>query len=107
MAGLSSVDDQSFLSEVLESVGKVLVVFWAPWCGPCRIVHPVLEEINDEYPNTKILSLNIDDNPKTPTDYQIMSIPTMLVFKDGAVVKKAIGAMPKRRLLAELEDFLA
>ena len=85
----------------------MLVDFWAPWCGPCRVLHPVLEEINDERDDIKIISLNIDDNQQTAATYEILSVPTMILFKDGEMVKKMVGAMPKRRLLAELEPALA
>ena len=92
---------------VLESEKPVLVDFWAPWCGPCRVVAPVLEEIASERDDLQIVKLNIDENQQTAAQYEVLSIPTLLLFKDGAIVKKIVGAMPKRRLEAELEPALA
>ena len=104
---LSDVTDATFKAEVLEASGPVLVDFWAPWCGPCRVVHPVLEEIDAEREELTIVSLNVDENQQTAADYEVLSIPTLILFKEGAVAKKVIGAMPKRRLEAELEPALA
>jgi thioredoxin 1 len=107
MAGsIIDVTDTTFQAEVLESETPVLVDFWAPWCGPCRVVHPVLEEINEERDDLKIISLNIDDNPQTAQQYGVLSIPTMILLKDGALVKQLVGAQPKRKILAELEPAL-
>jgi thioredoxin 1 len=104
---LNDVTDATFQSEVLESEGPVLVDFWAPWCGPCRVVHPILEEIDDEREDLKIVSLNTDENQQTTARYEVLSIPTLILFKNGEIAKKVIGAMPKRRLEAELEPALA
>jgi thioredoxin 1 len=104
---LSDVTDATFQSEVLQADGPVLVDFWAPWCGPCRVVHPVLEEIDAERSDLKIVSINTDENQETTARYQVLSIPTLILFKDGEIVKKVIGALPKRRLEAELEPALA
>ncbi len=104
---LSDVTDATFQSEVLEAEGPVLVDFWAPWCGPCRVVHPILEEIDGEREDLKVVSLNTDENQQTTARYEVLSIPTLILFKDGQIAKKVIGAMPKRRLEAELEPALA
>jgi thioredoxin 1 len=104
---LPDVTDANFQAEVLESANPVLVDFWAPWCGPCRVVHPILEEMDAEREDLRIVSLNVDENQQTAARYEVLSIPTMILFKDGAIAKKIIGAMPKRRLEAELEPALA
>ena len=108
MAGsLPDVTDTNFQAEVLESEKPVLVDFWAPWCGPCRLVAPVLEEINAERDDLRIVKLNTDDNPHTAANYGILAIPTMLLFRNGAEAHRIQGAMPKKRLEAELEPALA
>lgn len=108
MAGtLSEVTDANFTAEVLESEGPVLVDFWAPWCGPCRVVAPVLEEIASERPDLRIVKLNVDDNQQTAAQYQVLSIPTLILFKHGAPAKTVVGAYPKRKLEQELEPALA
>jgi thioredoxin 1 len=104
---LTDVTDETFQSEVIESEGPVLVDFWAPWCGPCRVVHPILEEIDEERDDLKIVSINTDENQQTTARYEVLSIPTLILFKNGEIAKKVIGAMPKRRLEAELEPALA
>ena len=107
MAGnLTEVTDNNFQAEVLESEIPVLVDFWAPWCGPCRIIAPSLEELNDEIDNLRVVKLNVDDNQQTAAQYDVMSIPTLIVFKNGQPAKKIIGAMPKKRLEAELAPAL-
>ena len=104
---LSDVTDTNFQSEVLESEVPILVDFWAPWCGPCRVVHPILEEMSAERDgDLKIVSLNVDDNQQTAAKYEVLSIPTMILFKDGAEAKRVVGALPKRRLEAELDPVL-
>ena len=108
MAGtLQDVSDANFQAEVIESDTPVLVDFWAPWCGPCRVVAPVLEEIAGERPDLRIVKLNVDDNQQTAAAFDVLSIPTMILFKNGQVAKKIIGAYPKRKLEAELEPALA
>jgi thioredoxin 1 len=104
---LNDVTDDNFKAKVLEAEGPVLVDFWAPWCGPCRVVHPVLEEMDAEREDLDIVSINVDENQQTAAQYEVLSIPTLILFKDGAIAKKVIGAMPKRRLEAELEPALA
>src|SRR5258708_40221686 len=108
MAGkLNEVTDSNFQAEVLESENPVLVDFWAPWCGPCRVVAPVLEELAGEREDLKIVKLNVDDNQQTAVNYDVLSIPTLILFRNGAAVKKVIGAYPKKKLEAELEPALA
>jgi thioredoxin 1 len=106
MAAIIEVTDTNFQAEVLESDVPVLVDFWAPWCGPCRVVAPVLEEIAAEREDVRIVKLNTDDNQQTAAAYGIMAIPTMLLFRNGAEAKRIQGAMPKKRLEAELEPAL-
>ena len=108
MAGtLTNVTDATFQAEVIESETPVLVDFWAPWCGPCRVVAPVLEEIAGEREDLRIVKLNVDENQQTAANFQVLSIPTMILFRNGEVAKKVIGAYPKKRLEAELEPALA
>ncbi len=104
---LQDVTDANFQSEVIEADGPVLVDFWAAWCGPCRVVAPVLEDIAAERDDLRIVKLNVDENQQTAAAFEVLSIPTMILFKNGQVAKKIIGAYPKRRLEAELEPALA
>ncbi len=99
------VSDASFSTDVLSSNKPVLVDFWAAWCGPCKMVAPVLEEIASERPDQlTIAKLDVDANPETARDFQVVSIPTMILFKDGQPVKRIVGAKGKAALLRELSD---
>ena len=108
MAAISEVTDNSFQAEVLEADTPVLVDFWAPWCGPCRMVAPVLEEIAGERGDAlKVVKLNVDDNQQTAAQFEVLSIPTMILFKGGQPAHQIIGAYPKKKIEAELEPVLA
>ncbi|WP_245848925.1 thioredoxin [Lentzea kentuckyensis] len=87
--------------------GTVLVEFWAQWCGPCHMLSPVLDEIDRERDDLTVLKINADENTATARDYQVMSLPTMLLFRDGVPIRQMVGARPKSRLLAELDDALS
>ena len=108
MAHPVAISDSSFQSEVLDSDKPVLVDFWAEWCGPCKMIAPVLETIADEYDGSlKITKLDVDNNPQTSMKFGVMSIPTLLLFKNGEVVEKLIGFMPKERLLSKIKPHLS
>ena len=103
----SDLSAARFAKHIARNDIPVLVDFWAPWCGPCRVVHPILEEMAAERDDLRIVSVNTDENQQTAAQYEILSIPTLILFKDGSEAKRVIGAMPKRRLESELEPALA
>ena len=106
-ANTPAVTDETFGSDVLQADKPVLVDFWAEWCGPCRQVAPILEEIAGEHSEKlRIVKLNVDENPRTAATYGVTSIPTMNVYQGGQVVKTIVGAKPKAMLLKDLEAFL-
>ncbi len=107
MSDLTNVTDSNFQAEVIESEKPTLVDFWAPWCGPCRVVAPVLEEIAEQRDDLRIVKLNVDENQRTAAQFGVLSIPTMILFKNGQPAKTIIGAYPKKKLEAELEPVLA
>jgi len=96
---VSNITDASFENDVLKSAEPVLIDFWATWCGPCRAIAPAVEQLAGEYAGkVKVVKLNIDDNPKIPTQYDVRSIPTLLLFKEGKVVGQIVGAVPKPKI---------
>jgi thioredoxin 1 len=106
MGVIVEVTDINFQAEVIEADKPVLVDFWAPWCGPCRVVQPVLEEMAGERDDVVIVKMNTDENPETAAKYQILSIPTMILFKNGQPAHQIVGARPKRAIEAELDPVL-
>ena len=98
-----NITNANFKEEVLDSDKKVLVDFWAPWCGPCRMVSPIVDEIAEENATVKVAKINIDEQPQLASQYGVMSIPTLLVFENGDVIEKAVGARNKSFILQMLE----
>ena len=104
---MKAVTDADFASEVLENDKPVLVDFWAEWCGPCRMVAPILEEISKEHGDKiTFFKMNVDENPVTPASYRVTGIPTINVYQNGEVVKTIVGARPKAAILNELADYI-
>jgi thioredoxin 1 len=100
MASVQSVGDDSFEREVLQSSTPVLIDFWAPWCAPCRAIAPVVEELAAEYAGKiKVLKMNVDDNPRTPSKYGVRGIPNLILFQGGQVKEQIVGAVPKSQLV--------
>jgi len=105
MADITTLNDGVF-DDAITAEKPVLVDFWAEWCGPCRVIAPLLEEIAQEHDGFDIGKLNVDQNPQTAAAHDVMSIPTLIMFKDGVEKKRIVGAVPKHKLLTELAEFL-
>ena len=103
---LPEVTDTNFQAEVVESAEPVLVDFWAPWCGPCRMVGPVREQIDADRDDLRVVKLNVDENQQTAATFGVMSIPTMILFKNGQPVHQIVGAQPRPRIESQLNDVL-
>jgi thioredoxin 1 len=105
MANVKELSDQDFQSEVLQATGPVLVDFWAPWCGPCRMIAPIVEELaKDNGDSLKVAKINIDSSPQTAAAYAVSSIPTLMIFKNGEVSERFVGVQPKKRLQEAIEQ---
>src|ERR687887_2059890 len=108
MGKVREVTDNAFAQEVLQSIPPVLVDFWAVWCGPCKAIAPIVEELAGEYEGKlKVMKLDVDDNPRTATTYGVQSIPTLLVFKDGKPAERIVGAVPKKVIVDKLQTVMA
>jgi thioredoxin 1 len=105
-AGISDLNDSTFDETIGGSDAPVLVDFWAEWCGPCKMIAPILEEIAGEQDNLRIAKVNVDESPDIARRFEVMSIPTLIVFKDGEPAKRLVGAKPKGALLEEIGEFL-
>ncbi len=105
MADIQQVSDSSFDGDVLKADLPVLIDFWAPWCGPCRAIAPIVEELAGEYDGKlKIVKMNVDDNPQTPAQYGVRGIPNLILFKGGEVKQQIVGAVPKAHLVKAIDD---
>ena len=105
MANVTEITDADFEAEVLQSTQPVLIDFWAPWCGPCRMVAPMVEELAAENAGSiKVAKVNVDDSPNAATRFNVSSIPTLMIFKDGEVVGRLVGAQPKQRLQDAIDE---
>jgi thioredoxin 1 len=105
-AGINDLNDSTFDETIGASEEAVLVDFWAEWCGPCKMIAPILEEIAGEQENIRIAKVNVDESPDIARRFEVMSIPTLIVFKDGEPAKRLVGAKPKGALLEEIGEFL-
>ena len=105
MADIAAVNDEEFETNVLKAAGPVLVDFWAEWCGPCKMITPILEEVATEMgEEITILKINIDDNPVTPSDLGVRGIPTLMIFKNGEVASTKVGALPKGQIVQWIKE---
>jgi len=108
MGNAREVTDRTFAQEVLQSTPPVLVDVWADWCGPCKAIAPIVEELAREYEGRlKVMKLDVDENPRTASTYQVQSIPTLLVFKDGRLAERIVGAVPKQVIINKLQSVVA
>ena len=108
MADVQQISDDSFQTEVLQEALPVLIDFWAPWCGPCRAIAPIVEEIAGTYSGKlKVVKMNVDDNPNTPAKYGVRGIPNLIIFKGGAVQEQIVGAVPKGQLVKAIDKVVA
>lgn len=108
MGNVLEISDQTFQQEVLDATTPVLIDFWAPWCGPCKAIAPVVEEVAGTYAGRlKVVKMNVDDNPQTPTRYGVRGIPNLILFKKGQVADQIVGAVPKAHLVRAIDSALA
>ncbi|HEY2386295.1 MAG TPA: thioredoxin [Candidatus Binatia bacterium] len=104
MSDVQSISDDQFQSEVLQASTPVLIDFWAPWCGPCRTIGPVVEQLAGEYSGRlKVVKMNVDDNPRTPAQFGVRGIPNLIIFKGGEVKEQIVGAVPKAHLVKAID----